>query len=68
MEINKQNKMSKSDLLAEFRKMINAQTAELIEVQKSILTGDDDAFDKIQSVITDNIKLWDELWNIEHNV
>lgn len=60
--------MSKSDLLAEFRKMINAQTAELIEVQKSILNGNDDAFDKIQSVITDNIKLWDELWNIEHNV
>ena len=60
--------MSKSDLLAEFRKMINAQTAELIEVQKSILNGNEDAFDKIQSVITDNIKLWDELWNIEHNV
>lgn len=60
--------MSKSDVITEFRKMINAQTTELIEVQKSIIKGSDDAFDKIQSVIESNLQLWDELWNIEHNV
>lgn len=60
--------MSKSEVITEFRKMINAQTTELIEVQKSIIKGSDDAFDKIQSVIESNIQLWDELWNIEHNV
>ena len=60
--------MSKSDVIAEFRKMINAQTIELIEVQKSIIKGSDDAFDKIQSVIESNLQLWDELWNTEHNV
>jgi hypothetical protein len=60
--------MDKQAILTEFRKMINAQTTELIEVQKSIINRSDDAFDKIQSVIESNIQLWDELWNIEHNV
>jgi len=67
MEINKQNKMDKLEMVGEFRRMINAQTFELIDVQKAIINGDaDDAFDKIQSVITSNSKLWEELWNLQH--
>jgi hypothetical protein len=58
--------MDKLEMVGEFRRMINAQTFELIDVQKAIIKGDDDAFDKIQSVITSNSKLWEELWNLEH--
>ena len=66
MEINKQNKMDKLEMVGEFRRMINAQTFELIEVQKSIIKGSDDSFDKIQSVIQSNQELWTELWELEY--
>lgn len=58
--------MSKLEIVFEFRKMINAQTQQLIDVQKSIISADDEAFDKLQSVINGNFQLWEELWNLEH--
>ena len=58
--------MDKLEMIGEFRRMINKQTFELIDVQKAIINGSEDAFDKIQAVISSNSKLWEELWNLEH--
>lgn len=58
--------MAKMEIVTEFRKLINAQTEQLIDVQSSIVSGDHKAFDKMQAVINSNFRLWEELFDLEY--
>lgn len=60
----------KIELVYEFRQVIANKNSKLIEVQAELIKGDytREVFDMLQDVISDNFKLWDELFELENKM
>ena len=60
----------KIELVYEFRQVIAAKNSKLIDVQSELIKGEytREVFDMLQEVISDNFKLWDELFELENKM
>jgi hypothetical protein len=60
----------KIELVYEFRQVIANKNSKLIDVQAELIKGEytREVFDMLQDVISDNFKLWDELFELENKM
>ncbi len=60
----------KIELVYGFRQITQNQNEKLIDVQAKLIEGDykSEVFDMLQSIISDNFELWDELFALENKI
>ncbi len=60
----------KAELIYEFRQVTQKQNSRIIDVQAKLIEGEykSEVFDMLQNIISDNFKLWDELFELENKI
>jgi len=60
----------KAELIYEFRQVTQQQNSRIIDVQAKLIEGEykSEVFDMLQNIISDNFKLWDELFELENKI